>query len=268
MIVTTAGRTNQLLIEEAYKISKDLQSIYIDRKKRTVCELIKELNQDILVVGKNRMELHLQNSEHPLFFHPNSASFRYKRLIKGESDPFLNACKLMKGDTLVDCTLGLGSDAIIASFIAGKDGQVIGVEGNSLLAYIVKKGLCTWKTEDDHFNYAMKRIKVVTNNHLSVLKGMGTNTADIVYFDPMFEKGILTSNGIAPLRNLAVFDELTEEAITEALRVARKRIVLKDHWQSKKFSKFGFDVLKRKTAKFHFGVIELSKQGKSNKMEV
>jgi hypothetical protein len=47
--------------------------------------------------------------------------------------------------------------------------------------------------------------------------------------------------------------------MSEAVRVAKKRVILKDHYKSTRFVKFGFQVLRRKTAKFHFAFIEKQK---------
>jgi hypothetical protein len=72
----------------------------------------------------------------------------------------------------------------------------------------------------------------------------------------MFEEKILESDGIKALGHIAIHDNLTHEIINEAIRVVKLRVVLKDHFKSLRFEKYGFQVLRRKTAKFHFGVIE------------
>ncbi|MFZ7943124.1 hypothetical protein ACO1D1_05675, partial [Neobacillus sp. 19] len=69
-------------------------------------------NSDCLVVGKDRVELFEKGSTLPFFFHPNSAMFRIKRLLSGENDPFADAAQLTEGMTILDCTLGLASDAV------------------------------------------------------------------------------------------------------------------------------------------------------------
>ncbi|MFZ7944193.1 hypothetical protein [Neobacillus sp. 19] len=97
--------------------------------------------QTVIVVGKDRVELFEKGSTLPFFFHPNSAMFRIKRLLSGENDPFADAAQLTEGMTILDCTLGLASDAIVASFLVGKGGHVTGLEGHKYLAYIVQEGL-------------------------------------------------------------------------------------------------------------------------------
>ena len=256
MIITTAGRTNVNMVNQAIKIANDLNSKFVDRKKRSVYSLQKLANDDCLVVGKERLELFPFGEKEPFFFHPNSAMFRIKRLMKGEHDPFTEATQLHEGSSLLDCTLGLASDSIVASFVAGETGIVTGIEGNRYLSYIVHNGLQTWEASHFEISRAMTRIQVINEMSLEFLKGLSDNSYDCVYFDPMFEEHILESDGIQALSTFAVYEEMTSELVDEALRVAKERIVLKDHFRSLRFDKFKFHVHKRKTAKFHFGVIE------------
>lgn len=256
MFVTTAGRTNQQMVNRTISIANYLGVEYIPRKKKSVIRLQEEWKGDCLVVGKERLELFPLGSTQPFFFHPNSAMFRIRRLLFGEHDPFAEAAKLEKGMSFLDCTLGLASDSIIASFLVGDEGTVTGTEGQKYLAYVVKEGLQTWDSGLEAMNKAMAKIQVIHINSFDYLKGLPSESVDCVYFDPMFEEKILESDGIKALGNLALYHDLTEDLVAEALRVARCRVILKDHYKSKRFEVFGFDVYRRKTAKFHFGVLE------------
>lgn len=257
MIVTTAGRTNEEMMEKAQHIAQDLHIPYIERNKEAIKDIQEREEADVLVVGKNRLEIHAKGGAEPVFFHPNSAMFRAKRIINGEGDPFLEAVQLTGGMSMLDCTLGLASDSIIASLVTGKEGRITGIEGNRFLAYLVKQGLQEWETDLPEMNEAMKRIQIVNKNYEAYLHCCPDNSFDVVYFDPMFPEKIEESNGIKGLRQVALYSTLTENVLKEAKRVAKKRIVLKDHWQSPRFEQFGFNVYRRKTAKFHFGVMEL-----------
>ncbi|MCH1627368.1 class I SAM-dependent methyltransferase [Ferdinandcohnia quinoae] len=257
MIVTTAGRTNVDMIELAKKVSTELGISYIHREKRAIKQMQTDIHEDVLVVGKNRIEIHPIHSDEPLFFHPNSSMFRIKRLMRGDYDPFIQVSGLQKGDTLLDCTLGLGSDSIVASYFVGETGRVTAIEGNKYLYYLLKIGLLSWDSGILPINIAMANIQVKHDNYINYLKHCPDNSYDVVYFDPMFEETIEESDGIRGLRKFAIKGKLSMEVINEAKRVARNRIVLKDHWKNNQFEKLGFTVFKRKTAKFHFGVIEL-----------
>ncbi|WP_339146410.1 MULTISPECIES: class I SAM-dependent methyltransferase [unclassified Sutcliffiella] len=256
MIVTTAGRTNEQMIQIAMKIADDLGYPYYHRNKKSIATISSEMQQDIFVIGKSRFEWYCLGKDEPIFFHPNTAVFRAKRWQNGEVEPFLQATDLKEGMKFLDCTLGLASDSIMASMATGPNGQVVGIEGSKMMAYLVKTGLKNWESEMVEMNEAMKRIEVLHGNHQKILSTLPDNSFDVVYFDPMFHHLLEESNGIAPLRNIAVYDELTEKVINDAMRVARHRVVLKDHWQSKRFDQFGFFVCKRKTAKFHYGYLK------------
>ncbi|PAD68111.1 hypothetical protein CHH83_15400, partial [Bacillus sp. 7586-K] len=71
MIVTTSGRPNKSSIYKAKEIALKLNKPFMNRSKRSVEEMKQYYAQDVLVVGKNRLELHILHSNEPLFFHPN-----------------------------------------------------------------------------------------------------------------------------------------------------------------------------------------------------
>ncbi|WP_456274312.1 class I SAM-dependent methyltransferase [Bacillus sp. AK031] len=257
MIVTTAGRTNNEMIQKAKKVAGDLGKEYIERRKKTVKGMKDRYSQDILVVGKERLELFSADSDEPFFFHPNSASFRLKRILNGEEDSFAEAAGLTSGMSLLDCTLGMASDSIVASFAVGSSGKVTGIEGSLEISYLIREGLKTWDSGLKEMNEAMKRVEVVNSSSIEYLKEMPDNSFDVVYFDPMFSEPIVSSAGIMPMRNWALYSGLDKETIEQAKRVANRRVVLKEHFNSPLFAQFGFQVNKRPSAKFHYGIIEL-----------
>lgn len=256
MIVTTAGRTNLQMTEYAKSVALDLDSPFVARKDDSVQDIQRRFGDDVLVVGKNRLEIYPYGGEESFFFHPNSSSFRLKRFMRGGHDPFLQAAALKKGMTLLDCTLGMASDSIMASYAVGDEGKVVGIEDNKYMAYLVARGLQQWDSEMMEMNEAMRRIQVVQSNHLAFLRQCSDSSFDVVYMDPMFEESILEADGIRGLKHFALYDDVAEEAMLEARRVAKQRVVLKDHFRSTRFERFGFFVYRRRSAKFHFGVME------------
>ncbi len=127
--------------------------------------------------------------------------FRVKRWLRGERDPFIEAAGLEKGMSVLDCTLGLASDSMMASAAVGKSGKVVGLEGNRYVAYLVKQGLLNWESDVQELNDAMKRINVVHQNFESFLACCEDNSFDVVYFDPMFQEQIDESNGINGIKS-------------------------------------------------------------------
>jgi 16S rRNA G966 N2-methylase RsmD len=260
MFVTTAGRTNEEMIEQAKKVANDLGCLYVPRKKKTVKQLMGRLNDSCIVVGKERIELHPLLGKAPFFFHPSSATFRMIRLLRGEKDPLIEASQLTNGMTFLDCTMGMGSDSIVASLIVGRTGNVTALEGNKYIAYIVQNGLKRWTFDHQEMDEAMRRVHVINERYESFLKKQRDNSFDVVYFDPMFEQTIDESSGLSGLKRLAIYDDITENMIEEALRVAKNRVVLKDYHRSSRFKRFGFHVYRRPSASFHYGVLTKSER--------
>lgn len=257
MFVTTAGRTDEKMLLKARLIAKELNIPFEARRKRSIHALQENIQDSCIVVGKERLELFTYGETEPFFFHPNSSMFRIKRLLAGEQDPFVNACQLAKGHRFLDCTLGLASDSIVASHVVGNEGKVVGIEGNRYLAYLVQQGLQTWESDISEVNCALKGVEVVPSLALEYLKNCEDNSFHIVYMDPMFDETITESDGIKGLSQIALYEDITAEMVHHAKRVAKHRVVLKDHFRSKRFEKHDFNVQKRKTAKFHFGILEI-----------
>ncbi|WP_353855482.1 class I SAM-dependent methyltransferase [Bacillus sp. Bos-x628] len=255
MLITTSFRANEETIKTAKKLADKLLGEYVERRKQSVRQLAK-IRGEVLVVGKERFEWYQPNGK-KFFFHPSSAMFRMKRILRGEKDPLIEAADLQHGDSFLDCTLGLGADAITASCATGPNGKVVGIEKNPITALLVHEGLKTWETGVIEADEALKRISVISGDSIEQLKKLPDRSFDVVYFDPMFEETIQESASIAPLRHVAEHRFHHEIAIQEAMRVARKRVVLKDHWKSTRFKakSYQFQVIKRKTAQFHYGYI-------------
>lgn len=255
VIVTTGGRPDETSDLLAKQVSHELAIPYIERKKRSVAKISISYDASVIVAGKNRFEYYLNGATTPFFFHPDTAAFRLKRIARGETEPFLDACGLEEGDTFLDCTLGIASDAILASHVVGEKGKIVGLEVDPVISYIVRRGLQEYETTDVILKAAMKRITVINEEAVQFLKQQQDNAFDVVYMDPMFEEIIEESNNFEALREAGSHIALSEEWVSEAYRVARKRVVLKAHFRSTLFEDFGFHRNVRLTSKFHFGFI-------------
>ena len=178
-----------------------------------------------------------------------------KRVARGEEEPLLTACNLQKGDSFLDCTLGIGSDSLLAAYSVGKEGKVVGLETDPNVAFIVKMGMQAYDTSELPLTACMRDIEVIHATAVDFLKAQPNNSFDVVYMDPMFEEIIEESTNFEALRTAGSHITLSSEWVEEAVRVAKKRVVLKAHFKSKWFEQFGFDRDVRLTAKFHYGVI-------------
>lgn len=251
-VVTTAYRPTSFTLEWAARVSADLGILQVERNKRSIERMHADEEAHLLVCLKERLEFYPWGKNEPFFFHPNSAAFRTKRPIK--QDPLIDISGLEVGDSFLDCTLGLASDAIVVSQWVGEKGQVYGCESRPVLAYVVGQGLQQYKGMS-HLTEAMQRIQVVSSNAVSFLQQMESDSIDVVYMDPMFTEEIPEAANFTPLRGPADQGQLTELWVKEAKRVARKKIVLKAHFRSQDFERFGFIRRVRPNTKFHFGVI-------------
>ena len=215
----------------------------------------REYGADVLVAGKDRYELFREGMEQPLFFHPNTAAFRLKRLGKGESDPLIEASGIAEGDTFLDCTLGLAADSIVASYIIGDSGKCIGLEADPTVAFLTKMGLRKFPTSSEALVSSMQRIEVFQTEAIEFLVNQPDCSWDVVYIDPMFHEPIEESTNFKPLRQAGVHTALTTEWVDEALRVCRRRVVVKERFDSKVFDQFSMQRKIRPNTKFHFGYL-------------
>lgn len=251
-VVTTAYRLTPETLAEARLIADELRLPFVERQKKSIGKIQEETGADVIAVTKERLEFYLQGKTEPFFFHPSSSAFRTRRPL--EEDPLVSVSGLAPGDVFLDCTLGMGSDAIVASVYVGAEGRVIGCEANPVIAYIVQSGLQTY-TELAHLIEPMRRIQVISAEATAYLSSLPDESVDVVYMDPMFIEPITGAANFDVFRDAASADQLSAVWVSEAMRVARKSIVLKAHFRSEDFEKYGFERRIRPNTKFHYGVI-------------
>ncbi|GED29119.1 class I SAM-dependent methyltransferase [Brevibacillus centrosporus] len=240
MIVTTGLAPCLETLHHAAKLAERFGQTITKRGDLSLNELRRRSGDDeVLVVSALGARLEVPGKK-PFFFHPNTSAFRIKRLVRGDTDTMLAACQIQPGDRVLDATLGLGADAIVFAHATGVEGQVVGIESERVLAILVEDGFQHWSSDDRALEEAMRRIEVQCGNHLDVLKGLPDGSFDVVYFDPMFEMTVHSSTGIAGIREYANAEMLREEAISEALRVAKKRVVVKEGKTGRLYERFGF----------------------------
>lgn len=200
--------------------AKSLQATYLPRpSKGTLAELLINNSVDSLLVATNKGP-QLFSQAGTLSFHPGMAVLRLQRILKGEGDHFCEALGIKAGMRVLDCTLGLASDAAIASYVCGAEGLVVGVEASPALHFLVREGLATYEAEDARLTEALRRIQTVAAKAEDYLPTLKANSFDVVYFDPMFQRPVAESSNMQPLRPVACEKPLTKEMLTEALRVA------------------------------------------------
>jgi len=228
----------------------------VARGKQSLDDLIRTHHADAVVVCYRQGPV-LYHDKEKFFFHPSMAKNRLAAYRKnGTADPFASACRLKADDEVLDCTLGLGADAIVAAYFTPA-GRVVGVESSPAIAQVVKWGMKHYDSSMSWLNEAIERIEVVNSEHYEYLQGLDSGSFDIVYFDPMFRRPLLKSQAISPLRALADHRPLDKAAVKEACRVARKRVVIKELAAGTELQRLGCEaVIGGKHRKIAFGVIE------------
>ncbi|WP_243276902.1 class I SAM-dependent methyltransferase [Desulfallas sp. Bu1-1] len=240
-IVTTSLRAHADQLELAVRISREIGAPLVARNKKAIKKLSEEWNvSGVVVVDANKVAY--ITGENEFFFHPSMAVLRIKEIKSGKNDQMISAMKLSSGQRVLDCTLGLGTDAIVTSYVLGTEGVVVGLESSPVIAAIVRTGLqSNYKKVGRDVLEAMRRVKVKCADHGAVLAELPENSFDVVYFDPMFRLPRLKSSGINALRPLADHRPLTPEVIKLAMRVAAKRVVVKEGRRCNELRQLGFE---------------------------
>lgn len=221
---------------------------YISRAEISTLE---NINDKIIVIEKHKISLRLGDSL--LFFHPGLSVLRIKNIISGNKDRFLEACQLQSGSSFLDCTVGLASDSLVASYTVGRTGKVVGLEAIPEIALITKHGLSNFQNKDNYLKEAAKRIEIINIEANEFFIENGNERFDCVYFDPMFTKPNLASSGMNMLRPFAFHKELTINEIETALKFATKCVVVKEMSINKLKELEPSEILGGKNAKIFYG---------------
>ncbi len=193
------------------------------RASRSLADVALAAGADALLVLGGQASLWVDGAEQR--WHPGMGGLRAKRLVQGEkttTDSFLEAARLLPGDAVLDCTLGLGADALVAATAVGPGGRVVGLESSPALAAWAGEGFARLPGE------AAARVEVVAADHAAWLDAAPDRSFDVVVFDPMFRHGRAAAPEFDLLRRLGDARPLSREALERARRVARRGVLVKD----------------------------------------
>lgn len=212
---------------------------YVPRRGLSLVHLAAGNKADAVIVWEEQGPV-LRADGDKLFFHPSMAKARIAAFRKqGRPDNLIKACHLLPGDSFLDCTLGMGADAIVASYFSAT-GSITGLESQPEVAAVMGWGMKMYKGKMPWLNQAVTRIDVIGMDHREYLRIQPDQSVDIIYFDPMFSNPVLHSQPISPLRKFANHEPLNPVSIREASRVARKKVVLKSQANQGEFERLGF----------------------------
>ena len=238
VVVTVGHKAKPEHFVLAREMAEKLGAPFSERGNTSLDALRAIYGVPFVMVVKEKLVVDTPDGE--LYFHPGMAHLRLKNLRRGENDHLLRSLGISEGMRILDCTLGMRADAIVESFGAGTEGEVVALEKNPVVAALIAHGLQTSEGEHPATVAAMRRVRVVCTDYLDYLRAQADDSFDAVYFDPMFRHPFTESAGIHPLRFLADPRPVSEEAISEARRVARSRVVLKESSKSGEFARLGF----------------------------
>ncbi|GAB6930135.1 class I SAM-dependent methyltransferase [Paenibacillus sp. JCM 10914] len=259
MIITTGEAEAPDIVERAKRLAREIGCRYVQRGGMSLRKLASKAgDDDVLVVLNGHVRLSGPAGP-PMEFHPSMGFVRLKRVLRGKPDPMLDAAQMEEGDSVLDCTAGLGADSLVFSGKGGVNSRIVALESSLPLYALLKEGLRTYGSHLEASDQAMRRIEVRHGHHLDYLRLQPDRSVDIVYFDPMFREPLTDSASINPLRLYANGEPLDKESVGEAIRVARKSVVLKESRYSGEFERLGFTMTERTQSKITYGVISIDR---------
>ncbi len=261
LVVTTSHKASTEQQDQAEVWAERLAVPLIPRKGRSIVEVAADEDvTGVLVIADRDPVYHEPGRELEYFFHPNMAKVRIHNLKAGRGDPMIEAMQLSRGDTVLDCTLGRGCDAIVASWVVGADGKIMGVERIPILAALTTHGLANYEIRPEDVTTAMRRIEVRQADYHDVLSETPSASFNVVYFDPIFDQPLDGSAAMDLLRALADQRLVDTVAVQEAQRVARRAVVIKQRRGSSYWEQlpFPFEIVAGGASRIEYGILSAS----------
>jgi 16S rRNA (guanine1516-N2)-methyltransferase len=223
LAVTTPFDPGEAEARQAAEAARRHALPFVPRGRRSLAATAAAAGADgLLVVGGRGATLFLEGEERR--WQPGMGALRAKRLRLGEritADPFLEAAALRPGERVLDGTLGLGADALVAAEAVAPDGAVLAFESSPALAALTAEGL-------RRHGAAAGRIEVRCGDAGEALGALPSRSFDLVMFDPMFRHPRAEPPGFDLVRRLGDARPLSAAALAEAHRVARRAVLVKD----------------------------------------
>ncbi len=255
LAITTISHPRAQECETAHAIAAELNAPFIPRVNGQPGKTAEHSDREGLLIVE-REGLALWVAGQTFRYHPNMATMRVRALSQKKNDGLVDALRLRTGASLLDCTCGLGADAIVAAHVVGPTGRVRALESSTLLALLLIRGMARYSlVSPPELIPAMRRVEVHHTNFTDYLRRESDNAWDIVYFDPMFSETIDISQGLDIVRRLAYPDGPSLHDIQEARRVARHRVAMKDRHPGQNLARLGFTTI-IKSRRICYGTID------------
>lgn len=255
--VTTIRNSTAPIIEEAKARAQALGFPYFQRED-TLEEMAARYQVDgFLIYGKQLP--YYWNGGEEYRFHMGTAVLRTSQMEKGNQD---RLCRLLPTDdfcSVLDCTFGQAGDSSTMSWYLLGRGQVTALEKSPILYEIGRAGIAGYVDKDEKLTKAVRRISLWHQDYKTFLQQAAPKSFDVIYFDPMFHYPVKREvNDMEGFRRAASYDGLAEEVLRLAMKVARKKIIVKERPFSPLFRNGLFtEVHGKKGQTTAYGVINL-----------
>jgi len=256
VVVTTTDGPSPALETRARALAARLGHAYVPRGRLTLRVLLDRAQATAaLILGDDALRYGIPGQAYG--FHPNMARQRVATLVAARGDRLSEVAALRPGDRFLDCTCGLGADAIVAAHVVGPPGSVAALEASPILATLVDHGLRHYRHRDPALVAAMRRVRVQRASYRELLPTLEDDSWDVVYLDPMFETPVAATRSLDLVRRLAVRDRPTSADIDHAARVARRAVIIKDRAPGALLDALGVPVASR-SHRIWFGALPAS----------
>lgn len=223
MAITTGK--NGYLANEARLLAEHYQIGFVERQNKGLNKLMQMYDlTTIFTLANDGLIAYALNNPEKLTFHPGMAVARLRLAKDGHEEPLYKAIEPFSGMHILDCTLGLASDAVSMALYIGDEGKISGLEASKALYIITDYGLKNYAANNKKIAQAIKKISVRNERYEDFL-AQSEEHFDVAYFDPMFDHGLYKSSGINALRPFADYTQLSQETLEQALRIAPKAVV-------------------------------------------
>lgn len=253
-LVTTPLRRTEAMTARAEVVGDWFRVPYRDRNSRSVAQVFQDEDVEVLIVADTRLRLyHRTQPETPVFFHPGMAMQRIRGIRRGGRDRMIEVAGIRPGDSVLDATLGHGADSLVAAYVVGDGGTVVGVDASWYMTQLLTWTQRAMENEFTEVEETLRRIQMKWGNHTDFMRECADNSVDVVLFDPMFRLPPKHPTDIEPGRPLTRPDRLSTEAFVEAQRIARRAVVVKERPGFGELERFNL-VPDKRNARFAYGV--------------
>lgn len=220
LAVTTSGKLDQGVIQLARSSAERWGVPFLERRSKGPLGPLAAQARSLLVF--ERRGIALCDGHGKIRFTPGMARLRIKRLeALAREDRLVELGQFRPGECVLDCTLGLAADALVAAWAVGSAGRVVGLEKSLAIFALVSTGLAGFESPSSC------RIDVRHEDASAFLAKQPAKSFDLVLFDPMFDRPGRSSPAFDMLRRYAEHAPLELATLEEAQRVCRRGVLVK-----------------------------------------